>query len=92
MVHVFSQLRKDQDFVFQINTSCILSYYVRYVLRMLKLKILAATLQHILYIALLNPRLRLRAELCEILPSTAQLCTIAVKGNLTAIKITPYRS
>lgn len=52
MVHAFSRLRKDQDFVFQINTSCILSYYVQCVLQMLKLKVLAAALPYILYIVL----------------------------------------
>lgn len=58
IVHVFSQLRRDQYFVFQINTCYILSYGVWYVLQMLRLKILAAALQYILYIALLSPRLR----------------------------------
>lgn len=40
-------------FVFQINISSILSYYVQYVLQMLKLP--AATLQYILYICYLVP-------------------------------------
>jgi len=47
MVHAISQLRRDQDFVFQINTFCMLSYYVWYVLQMLKLKTFAATLSYI---------------------------------------------
>lgn len=58
MVHVFSQLRTDQDFVFQINPSCMLSHYTRYALQVLALEIPAGTLQYILCIVLLSPTLR----------------------------------